>query len=77
MNQAVGPIQPAQEAVVPQSVHTPDDGVLGIPLAAPLPLVTLIELPAAPLPPVPLVELPAAPLPLAEPPEHYQRSQLP
>ena len=28
---AVGPIQPAQEAVVPQPVHTPDDGVPGIP----------------------------------------------
>ena len=42
---AVGPIQPAQEAVVPQPVHTADDGVPGITPVAPLPLVPLIELP--------------------------------
>ena len=30
---AVGPIQPAQEVVVPQPVHTPDDSVPGIPPA--------------------------------------------
>ena len=32
---AVRPVQPAQEVVVPQPVHTPDDGVMGIPTAAP------------------------------------------
>ena len=66
---AVGPIQPAQEVVVPQPVHTLDDGIPGITPVAPLPLVPLIELPAAPLSPGPLVEQPTAPLSLAEPPE--------